>query len=161
MTRMFWISRSTRIAHSTTRSPGAVTRDSARPCRSKMRNPSSSSSCRSCLLTAGCVVCSLAAAEVTFSSLWATVARNLSCCSFMCARGAQVPSARQQTVEHAAVGKVHLLHLLPATQILDGQHAQRREAISMLRRDFRIARPVEIARDDVLPHRGVEKLQVF
>ena len=72
-----------------------------------------------------------------------------------------MPLLTVDLIKAAAVGEMRGLGFLPAAEgIVDGDQLEGWKLAGVLARDLRIARAVEIARDDVLALRGVEKPQV-
>src|SRR5437763_17085798 len=63
-------------------------------------------------------------------------------------------------IEHAAIAEVRALYLRPAAKVGDGGELQWREARRMACGDLGIARPVAVARDDLLPFLAVQVPEV-
>src|SRR5690348_9842802 len=63
-------------------------------------------------------------------------------------------------VEHAPVGEKLPLHARPAAEVTDAREVHLGVLLGKLRRDIRVARPVEVAGNDLLPLLAVEILEV-
>src|SRR3984885_15108247 len=61
------------------------------------------------------------------------------------------PSGRVNLIEHAPLTEVFRLRLRPATEVRNRHEIQLREPVRILRGDLRIARPIIIARNNLLP----------
>ena len=75
--------------------------------------------------------------------------------------GAQIiVRRREDAVEQAAIGEVLRLRRIPAAEVLDRRHRQRREPFGEFLRHRLVARAVERLADDPLRRRRVEVLQI-
>src|SRR4029077_14963827 len=69
-------------------------------------------------------------------------------------------SPRVDLIEDPAVGKMLFLHLGPAAEVRERHELQLRILFGVLGGDRRIARPVVVARNDLLTFRAVEIFKI-